>query len=168
MKTFVVFALSLVSAFASSLAFAGVSDISPSTDAIKPSTVEHIYNLAKESDKQPSIRLVQVDNGGSSDITSFMSPSRLYLGIHQDGEEFNVDGNYLIAQGLVEVLSAKMSSATEISLEYKYRDEEMHAHTASYTILISDALKEMATAHGDDTSFGVALKSTIGMKNANP
>jgi hypothetical protein len=160
----------------SATVFAGASDIAPSPDTISPSTVEHIYNLQKETFEQPAIRLVQVDNGGSTDISSAIQPSRLYLGLHQDGEEFDVDGNYLLTDSVVEVLSARMKSRTEIALKLKVKElvedqngnERVRKSTKTYTVLLQDALHEAATAHGDETSDGITLKSTVGLKNGNP
>lgn len=156
----------LISLFSAVSAFAGVSDIAPSKDKISPAEVEKVYNVRAETTDVMGIKLIQADNGGSTDVSAFMMPSRLYLAFHLDGEMFNIEGNYLIAEGMVRVTSVKLVG-DRIQLAYVYRTDELKEKTAKYTVLIGEALKEAKTAHSEDF-VDYTLKSTVGLQNANP
>lgn len=165
-KVFVVFS----SLFLSLTVFAGVSDVSPNTDLLEPSKVESVIELQKETAQLPAIRLVKVTNGGSTDVSSLMVPSRLYLGFHKNGEMFDVDGSYLLVPGLTKVVSATLDSkAKTIQLVTESLDEDLKTKvTASIRVFIADVLKEIATAQVSDEEPAYGLQSTIGVQNQNP
>ncbi len=166
-----VFFSALVS-LAANIAFAGVADVQPSADRIAPSTVESVRVVQKETAKQPSIRLVQVDNGGSTDISSSQYPSRLYVTIHQDGEMRNVQGNYLISQGLVGVKSFVYHPNTQIlAVVLSTKNDLLETSTEEYSIHLNEALYEVANPQGaqddSDDFTDYNLKSTVGLQNNN-
>src|SRR5258708_2689019 len=68
-------------------AFANPADVEPSADVLKPSVIQSAIVLQTENieNETPSITLIKVTNGGSSDNSSFVSPSRVYLGLHRNG-----------------------------------------------------------------------------------
>jgi hypothetical protein len=161
--------LSLTAAlFVASPCLAGVMDIAPSTDKLDPAEVERAIVIRKETFNRAGIRLVKVDNGGSSDISGLMAPSRLYLTFHQDGEMFDILGSYLVSDGVLNVTYAKLTGG-ELRLDYTYRDDHLKVRKARYRLLLADAIQEAATAQqGEGEEGDYVLKSTIGAKSLQP
>ncbi|MBC7421517.1 MAG: hypothetical protein H7328_12390 [Bdellovibrio sp.] len=148
--------------------FAGVSDITPTTDAIIPSLIEQVIVLQKESGQSMAIRFVQVDNGGSSD-----SPrrSRYYLSFHRDGEMFDVDGSYLVLDEASDLKVSKLSlSAGIFDISYIQTVDEEGRKTArvSSRLNISEVLKEVKAAKSANEDEIYKLKSAIGFQNIKP
>ena len=153
-----------VAMFTSVIASASIGSVTPTQDAIAPALVEQVVVVQKASSDQPSIVLVKADNGGSSDVSSLMAPSRLYLGIHLDGEMFDINGSYLLNEQVIEIkrVTYDKASAT-IYVESTYKDETLKAHVSRMNISIAKALAELKTAKSDDMA-SYALKSSVTLK----
>ena len=151
----------LIIATLSSAAFAMPSDENfISNEKISPSKVERVITLQSETDKRPSVRLVLVDAGGSTDISSRMVPSRLFLTIHKDGEMFNVEGNYELV-GVVSVTKAKLEGCL-LNIEVTSRDKHLKIKKTSYSVKLGEALSEVETAKSEQ-GVDYSLKSNVGV-----
>ena len=161
----------LLLSIVSGSALANPADVSPSADQFSPSKIEKVYAIQSETATQPSIRLIRVDNGGSTDVSSVMGQSRLYLAIHKDGEMYDIDGNYLIAPQVNSVTQATLSG-NRILLTYINKDDRLKDQTHQYEVLLSGALNEAksgcAGRSEDEDMSPCELKSSIGMQNSAP
>jgi hypothetical protein len=127
---------------------AHAAKVQPTKDEVKPSTVEHVFILQKESASQPAIRLVQVDNGGSSDISSLMMPSSLFMTIHQDGEMFDINANYLITNSAQDVRVLKFENGVA-TINFASKNDHLKEVKHTMKIDLRAALKESANANSD-------------------
>lgn len=160
--------VSIVSLLLGSWAIAGVSEVPPNADMLSPATVERVITLKRETSRWAGVRLVQVDNGGSTDVSASLAPSRLYVTIHQDEEECDIIGNYLISPSIVRVIFAHLIG-DELHVKYMFRDDEMKPHVGHYKIYLEDALAEAKKIKDtSDTTNNCVLQSTVGMQNLNP
>lgn len=159
MKNIILAAMILMSA----QIYAGVADIEPSADS-QFSRVEKVLTVQRDRGQLAAIRLVQVDNGGSSDISSLIEPSSLYLTFHRDGEEFDTDGTYLISQGMSKLkLESVDLAANVIRVSYLIKTETNTTGIRYYsTLYVSDALQEIASGKAQN------LTATIGMQTYVP
>lgn len=147
-----------------SICHAGVSDVKPSKVTISPAVVEKVITLQNETNEKPAIRIVLVDNGGSTDISSAMYPSKPYLVFHKDGEEFNVYGAYVIADGITSIISTSyLKDKKTVLLSFNYKDEHLKTKQQSLSIDISDVLTEIQNATSEEF-VDYSLKSSIGLK----
>lgn len=151
------------------MAKAGVADINPAKAAISPSTVESVTVLQEETTSgTPKISLIKVDMGGSSDIGSIMTSSKLYLGFHLDGEEVNIQGDYEIANlnSLEKVTFDK--KAKTIHLVFASKDEQLKSKKTSVVLHIEGVLKEISEAKKkgydlEGTDGVYSTKETVGL-----
>ncbi len=140
------------------------AQVKPTKDTVSPSTVEHVFIIQKETAEQPAIRLIQVDNGGSSDISALMSPSRLYMTIHQDGEMFDIDANYPIARAAQDVRVLKFENGVA-TINFASKTESLKEVKHMMKVDLKAALKEIKTAVSDfDETF--TPKSSIIVEEA--
>ncbi len=150
----------------SSSAFGGIADVLPSKVHISPSLVESVTLIQKETATgSPRIALVKVDKGGSTDISSRRASSELYLGLHLDGEEFNIQGDYKIAD-LNEIESVSYDKRAKIiHLVYIKKNEKLQDKRHSLLIHIINALEEMSSdiVQKDETSRVYYLKEAVGL-----
>jgi hypothetical protein len=148
-------------------AFAGLLQIQPIQESISPSHVEQALVLQQAGPATPAVVLVKSDNGGSSDRTSYYAPSSLYLGIHLDGEQFDINGTYLIHSQVNEVIKAtfdKDSGMIELELTQNTPDAEgLHR---KYRLFLADVLHEVQHPQ-KTTNVNYELTSTIGIQTLN-
>lgn len=150
--------LTLAALALTSNAFASTAKVPPTTDTLKPSTIEHVFYVQKESATQPAIRFVQVGNGGSTDISSAMNPSRLYVAIHQNGEMFDIDGSYLVSEGVADLRVLKFEKGV-VTINYSSHDERMKEIKHTALINLNAPLKEAANATSNFDDF--TMKSSV-------
>jgi hypothetical protein len=130
-----------------------VLSTSVSAEAIK-STASAEINISRVERaisldaKNGRISLVEVDNGGSTDISSMIVPSQLLLTYFADGEMNNVYATFDLG-GIVTLVGAKMSSPTVVKATIKVKDEAMKETTKTITLniakLVSDAKEPTIT-----------------------
>jgi hypothetical protein len=112
---------------------------------INISRVERAISLDAKNGR---ISLVEVDNGGSTDISSMIVPSQLLLTYFADGEMNNVYATFDLG-GIVTLVGAKMSSPTVVKATIKVKDEAMKETTKTISLniakLVSDAKEPTIT-----------------------
>ena len=155
-----------------SFAHAGMADILPSKTQVNPAAVEYVKVLQEMNAEKsiPRVSLIMVDNGGSSDIGSYMTASRLYLGIFLDGEETNLLANYeLFNLNKIEKVSY---NNFVISIKYSHNNDQLNKETHCVFINIKEALSELtavahqgydAAANNNDGDY--YLRASIGIAN---
>lgn len=158
-------ALTLLFSFS---AAAGVADVAPTTDKLVASKIERVLTVQKEEAfTAPAIRLVQTDNGGSSDIGSLMSPSSLYLTFHQDGEMFDIDGTYLITTSAYDVEIEKFDKKSRIiQISFKSKSEALKTIKHKMLLFVGEALDEARTAVSE-TNEEFQMKAYVGMQEGS-
>ena len=128
---------------------------------INPSLVEQAIVFQNSGNQRVRITLVKVDNGGSSDTSSYTSPSRLVLGLHLDGEIFDIDANYEILDSLVSIAAPKYDPASKrIHLVITQRSETMKEFVTTVTVDLKDVLSEIEVAKSDGEST-YQIKSSV-------
>lgn len=141
MKSFITTALIVLS---TSVSAADVVKSSAATE-INISRVERAISLDAKNGR---ISLVEVDNGGSTDISSVIVPSQLLLTYFADGEMNNVYATFDLG-GIVTLVGAKMSSPTVVKATIKVKNEEMKETTKTISLdiakLVSDAKEPTIT-----------------------
>jgi hypothetical protein len=153
------------------IAHAGMSDVEPVKVTFSPSTIESVILLQKETTSgTPKISLVKVDLGGSSDIGSLMTSSKLYLSFHLDGEEVDIQGDYAIAN-LNEIVTATFNKQRKtIHLVYTSKDEQLKIQKTSIYLYIEGVLNEISEGYKkgydlDGTDGVYFTKETVGLSN---
>ncbi len=156
-----------IASLVSSLAHAARVEKPNEEMSIRPSLVEQAIVLQKAGGGRAAIALVKISNGGSSDTSSYMSPSRLVLGVHLSGEMFDIDASYEILESLVSVESAKYDAARKIiRLVVVLRAETMKPVTKFVTVDVSDVIGEIAAAHGDEGGYSLKAKVAVDIRDA--
>ena len=111
---------------------------SSASAGINISRVERAISLDAKNGR---ISLVEVDNGGSTDISSAISPSQLLLTYFADGEMNNVYATFDLG-GLVTLVKAKMASDTVVKATIKVKDDAMKETTKIITLDISKLVND--------------------------
>lgn len=141
-------------------AFAGVSDVAPNSDPVLLSRVEQVIEIQKS----PRIALTMVDNGGSTDISSVVAPSSLYLTAFLQGEMYDIDAQYLVTGDAVKIKKVWYNSKTNmITVLSTRRSDDLKEYDVKTTIYIADLLKEINGAVPKDGEDGYVVTSPIGV-----
>ncbi len=148
------------SLFFAASASAGVADVSPTRDAsVSPARVEKVYTVQSAKRDDAALKLIQVDNGGSTDVSSVTLPSTLYVGIYKDGEEADLDTNYEVAGDIYRITSVKFEKKSSVvRVEFERKNDRFEIRKSRMNIFVNEALKE-AKVDG-----GTILESTIGVQ----
>ena len=155
----------LTSLVFSATAFATVEKIESTKENGLLARVEKVVTLQKGN---TAVRLVQIDNGGSTDATSFYSPSSLHLTIFQQREDFDTEASFEVFNSMksFKVLHFDLKAGTvDISVEQLLEDSEDDKFgTYYYRLFIKDAVQ--ATYNG---GFKGDLKgATVGVQDITP
>lgn len=156
---------SVITAFvllSSTMSFASFAAerVAPSADTKVLSKIEQVITL--KENKALRAQLVRVTNGGSSDISSLMSPSSLYLTVFQKGEMYDLSASYLINSSVDKIVSMKFDGARyTLKLVTTSKDDHLKVITRTSEIDFSEVIKEMTTSQCSDDSADCPLISTI-------
>jgi hypothetical protein len=139
-------------------AFAGVSDVEPTTDVVPLSRVEQVIEIQKS----PRIALIMTDNGGSTDVSSYVAPSTLNLTAFMQGEEYDIDATYVVSREAVKIKKVWFNDKTGvITIRSTRMNDKFETYEVKTTVYIADLLKEIndASAKGEEHT----VVSTIGV-----
>lgn len=112
-----------------------------STDGanINISTIERSITVSSTNGR---INVVEVDNGGSTDIASAVAPSELLVTYFQDGEMNNVQATFDL--GPIYSLKSATIKGKVIAIEVETKDMQLKTVKKKLTVDISDLVKKAA------------------------
>lgn len=141
------------------------AEVKATKDSVRPSEVQKVVVVQAAKGNKPSIKLVKVTNGGSTDISGYVSPSRLYLGMHLNAEMFDTSANYLVDESIVQIEEAALSGdGKTIRAKVLKRDETtMTILRKTLLISIGNALKAIDEAQSE-MGETAEIKTTIGVE----
>ena len=150
-----------ISFMMSATAFAEVKKIVLNKEVAVLSRVEKVVTLQKGN---TAVRLVQLDNGGSTDMSSAMSPSSLHLTIFQQREDFDSSASFEVMSGMksFKVLYSDFKEGTiDISVVHtNEEDEDSKMGTFYYRLFVKDAIQA--------TVSGQLKGATVGIQDITP
>lgn len=113
----------------------------PSTDGsdINIATIERSITVDSSNGR---INVVEVDNGGSTDIETAMNPSQLLITYFQDGEMNNIRATFDL--GPIYSLKAAGLKGKVITLEVETKTIMLKTEKKKITVDISDLVKKAA------------------------
>ena len=139
---------------ASFSSFAG-SVVIKSTEGkdINISTIERSITVDSSDGR---LNVVEVDNGGSTDISSAAEPSTLLLTLFRDGEMVNLAATFNL--GLIYSLkSAVLKDKKTVAIEVEVKDIMLKLSTKKIAVNIADLRAKVAKPSASDIEFGTQV-----------
>ncbi|MBY0384719.1 hypothetical protein K2X05_06130 [bacterium] len=145
-----------------STVFAGVQDVSPTTEKVSLATVQQVIVLQQE----PRVQLVKVDNGGSTDISSVMAPSSMYLTVFKQGEEFDIEATYLVLGAVDKIKSYSYDSKNKvIDLVTTNKNDSLQTIKMKSKVYVGELLKQVDYFYEKGVSED-PITATVGIQSA--
>lgn len=123
-------------------------------------TVERSITLDSSDGR---LNVVEVDNGGSTDISSAAEPSSLLLTLFKDGEMINLTATFDLGR-IYSLKSAKLIDKKTVAIEVEVKDLMLKSSSKKVTVNIADLRKKVANPAGSDIEFGTqAIVATVAL-----
>lgn len=107
------------------------------------------------------LNVVELDNGGSTDISSAAEPSSLLLTVFKDGEMKNLSATFDLGR-IYSLKSAKLKDKKTVVIEVEVKDLMLKSSTKKVTVDISDLRAKVANPAASDIEFGTqVLKAKV-------
>lgn len=123
----------------SSIAFAAKTEISSSDG--KQFNISQIERSILVKHSEGRLNIVEIDNGGSTDISSSVYPSQILLTYFKDGEFNNLAATFDLGP-VVKLKSAILKDRKTIIFTAEVKNLELKSSLKKFSIDISDLLKK--------------------------
>ncbi len=123
-----------------------------STDAkdFSISTIERSITVDRTDGR---LNVVEVDLGGSTDISSAAEPSELLLTLFKDGEMINLAATFDLGR-IYSLRSAKMKDKNTVQIEVQVKDIMLKSSIKKITVNIADLRAKVINPGKIDIEFG--------------
>lgn len=102
------------------------------------------------------LNVVEVDNGGSTDISSAAEPSSLLLTLFKDGEMVNLTATFDLGR-IYSLKSAKLLDQKTVAIEVEVKDLMLKSSVKKLTVNIADLRAKVAKPADSDIEFGTQV-----------
>jgi hypothetical protein len=120
---------------------------------INISTIERSITVDSSDGR---LNVVEVDNGGSTDISSAAEPSSLLLTLFKDGEMVNLSATFELGR-IYSLKSAKLLDKKTVAIEVEVKDLMLKLSTKKITVNIADLRAKVAKPAVSDIEFGTQV-----------
>lgn len=145
----------LFSLLATSLSSFAAPVIIESTDGkdISIATIERSITVDTSNGR---LNVVEVDNGGSTDISSAAEPSSLLLTLFKDGEMVNLAATFDLGR-MYSLKSASLKDKKTVAIEVEVKDINLKLSTKKILVDISDLRAKVAKPAASEIEFGTQV-----------
>ena len=102
------------------------------------SQIERSINVDNSNGR---INVVEIDNGGSTDIAGLVYPSELLVTYFKDGEMINLNATFDLGP-IFSLKSAKMNGQKTIIIDVEIKDMQLKSLAKKITVNISDLIEK--------------------------
>ncbi len=134
-------------------AFAGTVIKSSDGKKINISTIERSITVDSSDGR---LNVVEVDNGGSTDISSAAQPSQLLVTLFKDGEMVNLSATFDLGP-IYSLKSASLKSKNKVAIEVEVKDMQLRSSVKKLTVDISNLRAKVASPEATDIEFGTQV-----------
>lgn len=120
---------------------------------INIATIERSITLDSSNGR---LNVVEVDNGGSTDISSAAEPSTLLLTLFKDGEMVNLTATFDLGR-IYSLKSAKLKDNKTVVVEVEVKDLMLKSSVKKVTLNIADLRAKVANPAASDIEFGTQV-----------